>query len=100
MTPAELFFFEHAGYSYDPKTETPEQGRTRCALRLAEAEAEADRRGWWVEWIADDAEEGEPRWCALLRDSSSRVLDALGGIDVCDGPYARVVAAELAAGVF
>ena len=43
MTPAE-FFFTHAGYSYDPKTETPEQGRAKCAQRLAEAEEEADRQ--------------------------------------------------------
>lgn len=98
MTPAEQFFFTHAGYSYDPCSETPEQGRTRCAQRLAAAEAEADRRGWWVEWIDDDGEE-DGRWCALLRDSGSAVLGSLGGLDVCAGPYARVVAAELAADV-
>ena len=101
MTPAEQFFFDNAaGYSYDPKAETPEQGRTRCAQRLAAAEAEADRRGWWVEWTDDGDEDGAPRWCALLRDSGSAVLGSLGGLDVCDGPYARVVAAELAADVF
>ena len=99
MTPAE-FFFANAGYSYNPETETPEQGRAKCAQRLAAAEAEADRRGWWVEWIDDGEEDGAPRWCALLRDSGSAVLGSLGGIDICDGPYARVVAAELAADVF
>ena len=97
MTPAEQFFFDNAGYSYDPGAETPEQGRTRCAQRLAAAEEEADRCGWWVEWIDDGEEDGAQRWCALLRDSGSAVLGSLGGIDVCDGPYARVVAAELAA---
>ena len=100
MTPAEQFFFANAGYSYNPETETPEQGRARCAQRLAAAEAEADRRGWWVEWTDDGEEDGAPRWCALLRDSGSAVLGSLGGIDVCAGPYTRVVAAELAADVF
>ena len=100
MTPAEQFFFDNAGYSYNPETETPEQGRTRCAQRLAAVEEEADRRGWWVEWADDGEEDGAPRWCALLRDSGSAVLGSLGGIDVCAGPYARVVAAELAADVF
>lgn len=101
MTPDEQFFFDNAaGYSYDPGAETPEQGRAKCAQRLAAAEAEADRRGWWVEWADDDEEDGAQRWCALLRDSGSAVLGALGGLDVCDGPYARVVAAELAADVF
>ena len=66
MTPAEQFFFDNAGYSYNPETETPEQGRTRCAQRLAEAEEEADRRGWWVEWVDDGEEDGAPRWCALV----------------------------------
>ncbi len=97
MTPAEQFFFDNAGYSYDPEAETPEQGRAKCAQRLAAAEEEADRRGWWVEWTDDGEEDGAPRWCALLRDSGSAVLNSLGGIDVCAGPYARVVAAELAA---
>ncbi len=100
MTPAEQFFFDNAGYNYDPKAETPAQGRTRCAQRLAAAEEEADRRGWWVEWADDGGEDGAPRWRALLRDSGSAVLGSLGGNDVCDGPCARVVAAELAADVF
>lgn len=99
MTPTEQFFFDNAGYSYDPKVETLEQGRAKCAQRLAAAEAEADRRGLWVEWVDDDEEDGAPRWCALLRDSNSAILNSLGGIDVCAGPYARVVAAELAADV-
>ena len=95
MTPAEQFFFDNAGYSYDPKVETPEQGRTRCAQRLAAAEEEADRCGWWVEWTDDGEEDG--RWCRPLRDNNSAILNSLGGIDVCAGPHARVVAAELAA---
>lgn len=36
---AAQFFFEHAGYSHDPKTETPAEGRTRGAMDLAAAEA-------------------------------------------------------------
>ena len=34
MTKQEQFFYDHAGWSYDPKTETPEQGRERCAKDL------------------------------------------------------------------
>ena len=39
LTADQQFFFDCACHSYDPRTETPEQGRTRCALDLAAAEA-------------------------------------------------------------
>src|SRR6267154_1105829 len=54
LTPAELFFYEQAGYSYDPKTETQEQGRVRCAKSMANDEATASAmEGWHYEWQDD-----------------------------------------------
>jgi hypothetical protein len=116
LTAEERFFFDHAGYSYDPKTETKRAGRIRCATTLARAEIEAERRGWFTEWSDDMDErgcyetcdrEGEHTHevlCAVLYDGDDsrqngrgRVLASLGGIYDPDKLYARVVAAELAA---
>lgn len=47
------FFLEHAGYSYDPQTETAIQGRRRCARNLAFAEAWARAEGLVYEWQDD-----------------------------------------------
>lgn len=47
------FFFKHAGYSYGPG-QTPRQGRMEGAMKLAQAEHEAEERGWSVEWTFDD----------------------------------------------
>lgn len=49
----EQFFYEHAGYSYDPLTETPEQGRQRGATVLAQAERESRDAGDSYEWRID-----------------------------------------------
>lgn len=48
------FFLRHAGYSYNPKTETQMQGRIRCAQSLARAEkwARADDTLEFV-WLED-----------------------------------------------
>ena len=68
---AVAFFHKHAGYSWDPKKETHEQGRRRCARELADAEQTAAARGWRVEWEHDelpyemgDAETEMPSVCA------------------------------------
>ena len=52
QTPVD-FFYEHAGYSYDPKCETQNQGRRRCARGLAKAEAKASKLGFTFEWDYD-----------------------------------------------
>lgn len=39
MSNAVKFFYEYAGFGFDPATETQAQGRLRCAKQLAEAEA-------------------------------------------------------------
>jgi hypothetical protein len=120
---AAQFFYKQAGYGYDPKTETKEQGRRRGAKALAEAEAYASREGWDVRWsqdgsmygqqgdcfdIVDDPDSfGDPLfvgWDAFLVDMDGNVLGSLGattfagsnGGDPWSDPYRRVVEAELA----
>ncbi len=109
MTPYQ-FFLRHAGFSYDPKTETADAGRRRCARDLANAE----KRGyagvsfaWLIDPDTDSSEWcDEPpaydQWVCVCRDPNGNVLASLGGIDFGrDGspysdPYRRVVEAELA----
>lgn len=117
MTPTQAlnadqrFFFDHAGYSHDPRTETPEQGRARCALDLAAAEAFGRAAGLSFEWSIDpDTDSSEwsrirpawDAWVCVCRDAEGAVCQALAGIDFGrDGspwgdPYRRVVEGELA----
>lgn len=103
------FFVANAGYSYDPKTESPEEGSYRCAAQLADAEARAERAGFVFEWEQDDIDssafddesELRPLWVCIARDKTGAVVGSLGGVDF--GPdadpwgddYARVVQAEI-----
>jgi hypothetical protein len=105
-----LFFIKNAGYSYDPKKETPFKGRVRCARALAEAEKRASAEGCSFEWEQDDStnrewtDEGAEyyTWRCLMRDSLGVVLGSLCGVDFGEGgepwdnPYRRVVEAEIA----
>ena len=43
---AYLFFLRNAGFGYDPKTETKQQGKSRCARELAKRER--DCSGTWI----------------------------------------------------
>lgn len=113
LTGQQQFFYENAGFSYDPKTETAEQGKRRRAVELAEAETIAARNDWYVEWEQDDSEcmgcscesadcpcsTGEPHETlgAVLRNDQDRVLASLWGICGATSDYRRVVEAELAA---
>lgn len=102
------FFFKNAGYSYDPKSQTPKQGRAARARKLAEAERYFDAHDWRIEWWEDwtvechvDAFDGydvEPETCeqAILYDAAGNVLASLGCIDDADDNYRRVIRAELA----
>lgn len=99
------FFLKHAGYSYDPKTETPAQGRINTAKRLAMAERYAQDHDWSYTWEPDNdgyhsyLEAGQTvetcEFC-VLTDDSGDVLASLGCIDDADDNYRRVVEAELA----
>lgn len=106
------FFYDNAGYSYDPKTETPEQGRWHCARILACAELVADRLNMTFEWSIDpdidssdfdDDPEPWQLWQCAAFDSDGYCCASLSGIDFGrDGEpwgsdYKRVVEAELAA---
>jgi hypothetical protein len=116
LSSAEKFFYDHAGFSYDPKTETKEQGRRRVAKKLAAAEAKAEEKEWSVEWEHEqdpdiswmdeeqlaDYENGRIEMLsATLYDAEGRVIGSLGG-NALDGrsssrnPQARVIEAELA----
>lgn len=112
LTKDEQFFYLHAGYSYDPKIETRDKGRIRCAKYLATAEAYARNSEWEYRW-EDDWDIGshkkyygkgsvyevsEPETCesCLLLDADGEVLESLGCIDDADKNYRRVIEAELA----
>lgn len=112
----EQFFIDHAGYSYDPKTETPEDGQLRCARAMRKAERHAADAGWTVTWMVEE----DPMWdddvdrehtdydqfLALLHDEDGELLASLGCIDLGPNqypdhgdrtdPYVRVVEADLA----
>lgn len=105
MTKAEKFFYKNAGFSYDPKRQTPEQGQRETAARLAHAEATAKANGWYTEWeddphggmyIDEDDDPDQRFYSAVLYDEDGKMLANLGGIDTDDMPYRRVVEAELA----
>ena len=112
MTTAEQFFFDNAGYSWNPDSESQQQGRTRTAQALARAEQYARNLGWSYEWSDDWGvgshkkyygagsayDEHEPNSCeqCLLFDEEHHVMESLGCIDDADSAYRRVIEAELA----
>jgi hypothetical protein len=106
------FFKRHAGFSYDPSKETPQQGRLNTARELARAEAKAANLGWEFEWTYDavgcsgcdcgradcdcaTGEEHETLGCILFNDEE-KSLESLWGICNPTPEYKRVVQAELA----
>lgn len=101
-TDAVAFFYDHAGYSYDPVRETAEEGRQRCARDLAAAESayRADP-DMFVVWEVDDIDsdffgagesaEDEPHalyQCLLCRDTEGKP-DVIRGYDPTDGIFER-----------
>ena len=107
MNKARKFFMVHAGWSYDPKIETPEEGRKRSAQKLAEAERWAKDEGisfvWEDDWEIDhlkeyDCYDEEPTTCETCSayDADGTCVAALGCIDDATPEYRRVIEAELA----
>lgn len=107
---ARSFFYENAGFSYDPKKESEEAGRKRCARALADAEQGARNLGYSFDWEPDEIDSSDfsderPAWglfvCVMYRPDGT-VCGSLSGVDFGrDGsphadPYRRVVEAELA----
>ena len=102
MIKAQQFFYAHAGYSYRPETQTPEEGRTKCAKALADAEKHALDEGYSFDW---DHDEEPGLWLCSMYDADGSLVDCLGGCDFGKGegphgPYRRVVEAEVALGYF
>ncbi len=99
---AYLFFLRNAGYSYDPKTETKQAGRSRCARQLAKAERDAAALGFTFEWQEDDifashGHDEHPNTCEVCFClDGDKVLASLGCIDDATREYRRVIEAELA----
>lgn len=107
MNEAEQFFMRHAGWSYDPETETPEQGMIRGARQLAAAEARFKAGPYFANhepddqpWDGDEPYDG-PLWIVSLYSvagtSEPELIGSLGSVACeADDPYMRVVIAELA----
>jgi hypothetical protein len=106
------FFLANAGYSYNPQTETPAQGKAKTARKLAKAERDARAYGYTFEWSDDWSignhkeaygadsvyAEREPDSCeqCICRDEKGNVIASLGCIDDANNEYRRVIEAELA----
>jgi len=108
------FFYDNAGYSYDPATETVEDGRLRGARQLAMAERFAQVMGaeyvWEDDWSLGhshaeefpDAYDNEPDTCewvqlrVTLPCGHSDIVASLSCIDDATPEYRRVIEAELA----
>jgi hypothetical protein len=110
LTPAQLFFYERGGYSYDPKTETTDEGRIRRAIELAQVEAYGHNLGYTFAWDDDwevgnhfvfygySYRNGEPKTCehCCCKDAEGNVVASVGCIDDATPQYRRVIEAELA----
>lgn len=99
MTKLEQFFFDNAGFSFDPKTETKEQGMERGAVELAKAMHFALDQNWTFEWGTDEDghecdEDHSVEYCQL--NDGNILLQSLSGICGATVDYRRVVEAELA----
>ena len=105
MNRDEQFFYDHAGFGYDPKTQTADEGRTECAKQLAAAELAFMRcPGAACGWFDDDSSAAELRrererfkTCeyAVLTINGENVTSLHAITDATDA-YRRVVRAELA----
>lgn len=105
------FFYDNAGFSFDPEKETQEQGRMRVAIGLAKAERDASENGVHFQWSHDGMDSSEwidtddpwPTWQCVAYDGNGEIVDSICGVDFGrDGDphsdvYRRVVEAEIAA---
>lgn len=111
---AEHFFWEAAGYSYNPDVQSAQEGRADCARLLANAERQASAAGVSFRWEESDETDGSFRrtrvpyrlWDCRAYDMHGKVVGFLGACDFgpppaspWSDPYRRVVEAEVAAEV-
>ncbi len=106
MNAAEQFFYGNAGWSYDSAIETSDEGRIRCAVALAHAEATLLAGPYWIEvkpdpfpWDGDTPYDG-PLWSVFLWSCADTTEPYLVGSlhsVACEryDAYIRVVSAEL-----
>lgn len=105
LSPAQMFFYRNAGWSYAPGVETSDQGRVRCAILLERAENDylgahrvADVRFEFepdVDVMREPGRRRDEQWQATLYHGD-HVLASLGAIDTDSADYQRVVRAQLA----
>lgn len=113
LTKAQQFFYDNAGYSYDPATETQEEGHIKCAIALAKAEEQAAEEGFSFRWeldpyidSSDFNDDGPPYalWECIAYNPQGIVIVVLGAVDFgkevapWESPYRRVIEAELSLG--
>ena len=101
------FFHDNAGWSYDPTTETPEEGRARTAERLAAAEQRLKSGPYFIRVVPDDEPwDGDVPWdgpiwtvglYSVEDNAAPQLIGSLSSVACEEGDaYLRVVAAELA----
>jgi hypothetical protein len=110
MTKQEQFFFDNGGFSYDPKVESADAGKLRCAREMAKAETWALQEGYWFDvehdcdadesWLDGEPQEYQDQWrgkgqSVVMYSQSGEIRQSLGGC-YGDQRYMRVVKAELA----
>jgi hypothetical protein len=107
LTDTEQFFYDNADYSFNPATETEDEGRIRGARELAAAEQRLENGPYFIDYRPDDKPwDGDvpydgPLWVVNLQSvegvSAPEVIAVLGSV-ACElsDPYMRVVAAQLA----
>ncbi len=103
LSEAEQWFYDHSGFSFDPRTELLRHGRVRTAVLLAYAEKCLRASDCYVDWQPDEVEwDGDvpydgPLSVAILVRDDGRVLATLGSCCTDGtGDHAREVEAELA----
>ena len=109
MTKREQFFYDNAGFSYNPETETQEDGRIRCAQEMAKVEDEAQALGMYLDvskesdcyaWhasgdfdivtsksILEDGDDTElyPSFLVELRTHEGETVGSVGGVTFDNG---------------
>lgn len=103
-TTVQWFLANQRMTSYDPATQTPEQGALESAQDYAMAEQTASERGWWVTWETDDTQDEPGDQMAMLWEdgyehgmTDPTMLASMGGIEAnATDDWKRAIAAELA----
>jgi hypothetical protein len=96
-TQVEWFLANQRQTSYDPATQTPEQGALESAQDYAMAEAHADEHGWTLVYQDDIDNPGEGEYVCILIDALGNELTLLSGVEAeASAPWYRAIRAELA----